>query len=315
MIDILIPTYNGADLLATCLDSLSNQTRQDFCITVIDDGSVDNTLPLLADRYPNVNVIVLPRNRGLTVALNIALRRTSAPYVVFLNNDTEAHPRWLERLIGALERFPAYAFAASKLLVWDRRELIHAVGDTYSPAGLPGNRGVWQTDRGQYDALAEVWGPCAGAAAYRRSALDQLSVAGTVLDEDLFMYCEDVDLNLRARLAGLRTLFVPDAIVYHRVSATAGGELASYYCGRNFIAVWVKNMPASHIVRFWPQFLFQQIVIAASAVRHIHGAAARARLRGQLRGLLDLPCFIDKRRFIPASNASFTSLLGEGKSS
>ena len=110
---------------------------------------------------------------------------------------------------------------------------------------VPGNRGVWQRDSARYNVMEEVFGPCAGAAAYRRGALEALAEGGQVLDEDLVMYCEDVDLNLRARLRGFRTIYVPRAIVYHRLSATGGGTLASYYCGRNFILVWVKNMPGA----------------------------------------------------------------------
>ena len=295
-IDVIIPNFNGASMLPACLEALRRQTRRDFAVTVVDDGSTDNSIQLLAERFPEVSVIGLTPNRGLTVALNRAIWQTRAPYVALLNNDTEAEPQWLEQLIGALERYPDYAFAASKLRLWDRRELLHSAGDGYTGAGRPFNRGVWQVDRGQFDALAEVWGSCAGAAAYRRAALEALAPDGEIFDTDLFMYCEDVDLNLRARLAGMRTLFVPRAVVYHRLSATGGGTLASYYCGRNFIAVWVKNMPAALARRHLGGFLAFQAGIALDALRHSAGAAARARLRGQLAGLRSMPLFASKRR-------------------
>lgn len=296
MIDIIIPNYNGAALLPTCLDALRRQTRQDFIITIVDDGSTDDSLELLAERYPEVQVIPLETNHGLAAAINIAIDRTDAPWVVLLNNDTEAEPDWLAELVGALERYPGYDFAASKMLLFDRRDVIHTTGDGYTPRGEPFNRGVWQPDHGQFDALAEVWGPCAGAAAYRRTVLKDLSIDGQVLDNDLFMYCEDVDLNIRARLAGIRTLFVPTAVVYHRLSATGGGTLASYYCGRNFIAVWAKNMPAPLVPRYLASFMIYQLMVALDAAWHSSGDAARARLRGQIDGLRVLPRFLAKRR-------------------
>ena len=313
MIDVIIPNYNGAELLPACLDALRRQTRRDFVATVVDDGSTDESLRLLAGRYPEVDVIRLTCNQGLVAAINTAIVQTRAPYVVLLNNDTEADSAWLERLVGALERFPEYAFAASKLRLFDRRDILHSAGDGYSVGGQPYNRGVWQVDRGQYDAVVEVWGPCAGAAAYRRAALEALAVDGEVLDGDLFMYCEDVDLNLRARLAGFRTLFVPQAVVYHRLSATGGGTLASYYCGRNFVTVWAKNMPARLIRRHLAAFLRFQAGIALDAVRHGKGAAARARLRGQFDGLRALPLFIAKRkqRRQAVSDSQFEQLLGQ----
>ncbi len=296
MIDIIIPNYNGAGLLPTCLDSLRAQTRRDFCVTVVDDGSADNSLGLLNAAYPEIRTLALTPNRGLAAAVNAGIRATDQPIVVLLNNDTEADPRWLEHLVGTLERYPEYAFAASKLMLFDRRDHIHSAGDFYRPNGVPGNRGVWERDDGQYDAMSEVFGPCAGAAAYRREALAMLAINDQVFDEDLVMYCEDVDLNLRARAHSLRTIFAPNAIVYHRLSATGGGELASYYCGRNFALVWAKNMPTPDVRKHWPQLLAAQIGFAIHSLWRIREPAARARLRGQIAALRNLPKFIRKRR-------------------
>jgi GT2 family glycosyltransferase len=311
VIDIIIPNYNGAQLLPTCLDSLRRQTRRDFCIVVVDDGSTDGSRALLAHDYPEAQVIALPQNRGLAAAVNAAFHATGGEYVVLLNNDTEAHPSWIECLVGALDRFPGYAFAASKLLLFDQRDHIHSAGDFYRADGVPGNRGVWQRDTGQYDALEEVFGPCAGAAAYQRAALEALAEDGQVLDEDLVMYCEDVDLNLRARLRGFRTLYVPRAIVYHQLSATGGGALASYYCGRNFLLVWAKNMPGLLVRRYWPAMLRAQLGFVLHALLHIREPAARARLRGQLAALRALPHFLHKRsrRRLAAAAPQLADLL------
>src|SRR4029079_11687514 len=295
MIDIIIPNYNGAAHLPTCLDALRRQTRRDFCVVVVDDGSTDQSFELLAGSYPEVQVIALPQNRGLAAAVNAAFHATGGEYVVLLNNDTEVHPRWLEQLIGALERFPTYAFAASKLLLFDRRDYIHSAGDYYRSDGVPGNRGVWQRDSARYNVIEEVFGPCAGAAAYRRSALEALAEDGRVLDEDLVMYCEDVDLNIRAQLRGIRTIYVPRAIVYHRRSAPVGGTLASYYCGRIFLLVWAKNMPGTLALRFWPALLRAQIGYALESFWHIRETAARGRLHGQFDSLRALPRFLRKR--------------------
>lgn len=309
MIDIIIPNYNGAHLLPACLNALHTQSRRDFVVTVVDDGSDDESCALLARDYPEVDVLARPQNQGLAAAVNAGIAATSAPYVVLLNNDTEADPYWLDQLVGALDRRPQYAFAASKLLLFDRRDHIHSAGDYYRPNGEPGSRGVWGHDSGQYDVVSEVFGPCAGAAAYRRSALEKLAEGGRVFDEDLVMYCEDVDLNLRARRAGLRTIFVPTAVVYHKLSATGGGALASYYCGRNFALVWAKNMPAHLARRHWPDLLRSQLGFTLQSLRHLREPAARARLRGQLSALRHLPQFIAKRR--PPASAGADDALAE----
>lgn len=315
MIDIIIPNYNGASLLPVCLDALRRQTRQDFQIMVVDDASTDESVALLRRHYPEVQILQLTHNSGLAKAINQAITKTHGEYVVLLNNDTEADQHWLAELVGKLEQQPGYSFAASKLRLYDRRDVLHSAGDGYAIDGVPFNRGVWEVDRGQYDSSVDVFGPCAGAAAYRRAALEHVAIDGRVFDEDLFMYCEDVDLNIRAQLAGYRTVFVPSAIVYHKLSATGGGSLASYYCGRNFILVWSKNMPATAISKYFFVFLKQQLRITIDAMRHIRGAAARARLRGQIAGLRDLPRFIGKRRQIrqrqQLADAQFIAVLGK----
>lgn len=309
MIDVIVPNHNGSALLPVCLDSLRAQTRRDFVVTVVDDASTDDSLALLRSRYPEVRVLALTQNRGFAAAVNAALAATNRPFVALLNNDTEADPRWLEALIGALKRWPQFAFAAAKLRLFDRREVLHSAGDFYRLNGEPGNRGVWEVDRGQYDAYTEVFGPCAGAAAYRRSALELLAEDGKVFDEALVMYCEDVDLNLRARRKGLRTIFVPTAVVYHRLSASGGGALASYYCGRNFPLVWVKNMPPPLARRYWPALLASQVRFALHSLLHVREPAARARLRGQLAGLRALPHFFARRAATPEEAAPVLAAL------
>ncbi|WP_028457126.1 glycosyltransferase family 2 protein [Chloroflexus sp. Y-396-1] len=312
MIDVIIPNYNGSTLLPICLDSLRAQTRRDFTVTVVDDASTDDSVAIITSRYPEVQVLRLAQNRGFAAAVNAGLAATHQPFVALLNNDTEADPHWLAALIGALERWPQFAFAASKLRLFDRRNVLHSAGDFYRPNGEPGNRGVWEEDRGQYDAYSEVFGPCAGAAAYRRSALDLLAEDGRVFDEALVMYCEDVDLNLRARRKGLRTIFVPTAVVYHRLSSSGGGALASYYCGRNFPLVWVKNMPSGLMRRYWPALIASQLRFALHSLRHIREPAARARLRGQLAGLRALPHFWSRRSLTAAETELIAKALDLG---
>ncbi len=301
MIDVIVPNYNGRHHLEICIPALLRQTRlTDVRIMVVDDCSTDDSVSFLRATYPDVAVLLLAHNQGFVAACNAAIAATDGEYVVLLNNDTECDEHWLEALVGTLEQSPTYAFAASKLLLFDRRDIIHSAGDFYRMDGIPGNRGVWQHDGPAYATCEEVFGPCAGAAAYRRCALEILAVRGHVFDTDLGMYCEDVDLNLRARLHGMRTVYVPTAIVYHRLSATGGGALASYYCGRNFVLVWLKNIPAPLFWRAFPSMLWQQLLIFGSALRHIRGEAAQARLRGQFAVFPRLGLFLRKRRDIPA---------------
>jgi GT2 family glycosyltransferase len=112
------------------------------------------------------------------------------------------------------------------------------------------------------------------------------------------MYCEDVDLNWRAQLAGWRCWYTPRAIVYHKLSATGGGPIASYYTGRNTLWVIAKNYPTRLLRKYWPAILSAQWAVTRDALRAWRGEAARARLRGQLAGVLGWIKMLEKRRAI-----------------
>ncbi len=294
---IIIPNWNGAHLLAPCLNALQRQTFGDFEVLVVDNASDDNSVELLGKEYPEVKVVRLDSNRFFSGAVNEGIRRSRGEVVVLLNNDTEVEPQWLDELFRALDENPEAGMAASKMLLFDRRDVLNSAGDYYRRNGVPGNRGVWERDEGQYDSSSTVFGACGGAAAYRRRMLEEVGL----LDEDFVGYCEDVDLNFRAQLAGYKCVFVPRARVYHRLSATGGGPVASYLCGRNFMNVIVKNMPTSLLKKYWPRILAAQLGYIKESVTHFQEPAARARLRGQLSAILALPSMLAKRRAIQAS--------------
>jgi GT2 family glycosyltransferase len=308
LISVIIPNWNGARHLPTCLDSLRRQTYPHVEVIVVDNNSSDDSLALMEREYPEVRVIRLNENRGYAGGVNTGIRAAQGEIIVVLNNDTEADPRWLAELSAGLERHPKAGAATSKMLLFDEREIINSVGDFYTVEGIPGNRGVWQRDEGQFDEEEKVFSPCGGASAFRRSMLEDLASKGQdqadppeVFDEDFFAYCEDVDLGWRAQLAGYQCLYVPTAIIYHRLSATGGGRIASYYTGRNFIYILAKDYPASLFRKHWPGIILAQLRISWEALKAWRGEAARARLRGQLAGLWYLPRMLRKRRAIQRS--------------
>jgi GT2 family glycosyltransferase len=293
-VSVIIPSGNGRAHLPVCLAALRRQTFDDFEVVLVDNSSSDDSVVYVRREFPEVRVVALPYNGVFAGTVNAGIRRGGGEVVVLLNNDTEAEPDWLAELVGALEREPEAGMAASKLLLFDRRDTLHSAGDFYGLDGVPGSRGVWQPDGGQYDRDRWVFGACGGAAAYRVSMLRDVGL----FDEELVAYCEDVDLNLRARLRGHACAFAPRARVYHKLSATGGGPLASYYCGRNFLYVLVKDVPAPILRRHWRRMLGAQLRLALEAARHGREPAARARLRGQAAGVRLLPRALARRRAV-----------------
>lgn len=297
---VVIPTWNGARFLDPCLEALDRQTLGGLAsgayeTIVVDNGSTDATGDVLA-RYAAVRVVRFPRNRGFAAAANAGIAASRTDVIVLLNNDTEAEPGWLAALVGAIEADPRIGMATSKVRLWDRRDVLHTTGDTVDLAGSAANRGVWEVDRGQWDDRRAVFGANAAAAAYRRALFDD--VGG--FEEAFGSYLEDVDLAWRARLAGWGCVFAPDAVVYHHVSATGGGPLASYLVARNRVWLIARDYPARLLARHWRQVLAAQARVAREALAAWRGAAARATLRGVAAGLITWPRMLPARRRIQA---------------
>jgi GT2 family glycosyltransferase len=302
---IVIPNWNGAHHLPTCLDSLRAQTYPRVEVIVVDNGSTDGSLELLARDYPEMRVLALGENRGFTGACNAGMQAAQGESVALLNNDTEADPHWVEEITAAFERHPGAGLVASKMLLFDRRDTLHTAGDFYRVDGIPGNRGVWQKDEGQYDREEYVFNACGGSAAYRKTMLDQIGL----LDEDFFFSCEDLDLAWRAQLAGWKCVYTPRAVVYHKLKASGGGVTASFHDGRNFIYLLAKVYPGDLWRTHWRAVLRAQLHVAAEALRAWRGAAARARLRGQLAGLMGIPKMLRKRHEVQRSRIVDRSYL------
>ena len=228
MISVIIPNWNGEAILPTCLDSLRRQSYREFEIIVVDNASTDTSCQVVWERYPEVRLVELPANLGLTGGVNAGIRQARGEAIALLNNDTEAEPHWLEALTQALQEHPEAGSVASKILLFDRRHIIHSAGDYYRRDGIPGNRGVWQEDHGQYRP-GWVFGGCGGAVVYRRSLLEDVGL----LDEDYFMYSEEVDLCYRLRRAGWEVWWVPGARVLHY-----GGQSSSQASTAMFLQLY-----------------------------------------------------------------------------
>lgn len=308
---VVVPNWNGAHLLGTCLDALRRQTLTGFEVLVVDGGSTDGTTDLVAS-YPEVRLVSLERNRGFAAAVNEGIRRARSDVVVLLNNDTEAEPGWLEALVGALCVEPTIGMATSKVRLFDRRDTLHTTGDTVDLAGFAANRGVWQRDDGQWDGAVDVFGASGAAAAYRRSLFADVGL----FEEAFGSYLEDVDLAWRARLAGWRCVLAPDAVVYHRLSATGGGPMASYLVARNRVWLIARNYPATLLARHWRHVARAQLGELRRALGAWRGAAARATLRGLLVGWCTWPRMLATRRRIQAgrriTDRQLESLLERG---
>jgi GT2 family glycosyltransferase len=282
-VSIIIPNWNGRHLLDACLAALGAQTWLDYEIIVVDNGSRDGSVAWLRSRYPQIRVIANGRNLGFAAAVNQGVKASDSRYVVTLNNDTEPDPAWLAALVSVAEEDPTVGMCASKMLFADRPGIINSTGICIDQAGIAWDRRGGESDDDSEMSPVEVFGPCGGAAMYRRAMLDKIGL----FDEDFFAYLEDVDLAWRARRAGQRCLYVPTARVFHRHSATGGegSPFKNYHVGRNKIGLIARNYPFVRLWRCVPALVLYDMASVAymMLVRHdIHA------LYGRLAGLVRL---------------------------
>ena len=311
-IEIVIPNWNGKHLLQDCLDSLARQTFRDFSVTVVDNGSSDGSVALLARDYPKVKVISFAGNRGFSVAVNAGIEQSSAPWILLLNNDMEIDAHCLAALRTGAETYRDYDFFALKMLNFQQRTVLDGAGDGFLRGGAGYRLGTMEEDGPPYDRDREVFGACAGAALYRR---DFFTRAG-LFDQDFFAYLEDVDLNLRARRLGCRCRYLAAAVVWHIGSATSGSKinpLTIRLSTRNNISVLAKNYPLSLAFRYLPAICLYQL---AWFLFNLKKGMLLPYLRGLGQGLAELPGMLAKRRMNAAgtiSVAAFDSILRQAE--
>jgi GT2 family glycosyltransferase len=291
---VVIPSWNSLGLLPRCLDSIRAQGVE-IELMVVDNGSADGSLAYLQEQ--DVPHVSLPRNVGFAAAVNLGAARVGAEAILALNADTVLEPGCVAGLLAALQADPelggvqprilqleaeaagvesARLYSAGQALTRDGRALEEGAGEPQSAGDLRGH---------------EIFGVCGAACLLRRQLFDRLGG----YDETYFAFYEDVDLNVRARIAGWRFAYVPEAVVWHvgNASWSAGFERPgadnARLVARNRLATQLKFMPAAALPR-----------IAAVEAGALARAASQRRLRATLAGkraaLRRLPRLLAERR-------------------
>lgn len=262
---VIIPNWNGVRFLKVCLESLSKQSYRDFEVIIVDNGSTDESISYIKKEFPRFKVIALEGNFGFARAVNVGIKKAGGDFIALLNNDTETDKNWLKYILKATQNHPKAAFFASKMLDYKRRDIIDSCGDAMTWCGRSYNIGEGNNDSTNYREEKYIFGACAGAAAYRKEFFDRIGH----FDEDFFAYLEDIDLDFRAQLMGMKCLFVPDAIVYHIGSATAGrgSGFAFQQMVRNHLLLILKNYPLKSLIRHSVKILYSELRLLAAAKR------------------------------------------------
>lgn len=273
-LSVVIPSHSQTDLLARCLDSVTQHAPVGTEVIVVDDGSVDAIVSRVAGCFPGVRVLRQDRNVGFCGAANLGIRAARGTVIELLNDDAFVCAGWAEAALAHFERASIGAVAPLVLIDQaypDGCPRIDSAGDTFDPGGFARKRGHGEPLTDDYGQSIEVFGASGSSAFYRRSALERVGL----FPVEFGAYFEDVDLACRLRKAGYRTMYEPGSVVHHRVSASHGKPQASLIRqqSRNEERLYLRNV-RGHRFR-------HAIVLTGKALRRWREGCLMPWLRGR----------------------------------
>lgn len=250
---VIVVSYNSRDELGPCLDSILAQLRPDDELIVVDNDSTDGSAEFVRAAYPQARLIC-DANTGYAGGNNRGAAAASGTYLVLLNPDTVAQPGALDALIAPLVEDDEVGLTTACVVLMDQPALINTCGNTVHYTGLAYCRGAGQPCTA-YSTAADVDAVSGAAFAIRRSLFEALGG----FDEYFFMYVEDTDLSWRARLAGYRCRYVPQAVVAHAYKPGYGPRKA-FYLDRNRHVMLLKHLSGVTYLRLLPGLLLAELV-------------------------------------------------------
>jgi GT2 family glycosyltransferase len=301
-VSVVIVTWNSAEYIGPCLESIGTVARRPAEIVVVDNASMEGTLEIVRATAPEAEILPLGTNTGFCHAANRGIAATRSPLVLVLNPDTRLTPTFLEELLPAFHD-PRVGLAGGKLLRFDG-VTIDSAGQMLGRSRQPIDRGYGTRDVGQLDRDEEVFGVCGAAVVYRRKMIEDVSRAnGQFYDEEFFAFYEDLDVAWRARKKGWRAAYRHRAVALHARGGTAADRRVSsrgqaflyrdavlrYHIAKNRYLTMLRNDRVADYLAHWP-FIFARDLLTFLALVCLSPRAALYiwETRGLFRRALDL---------------------------
>lgn len=296
---VVIPSWNTIEHIGACVASVREEVDTEVELLVIDNGSVDGSIEFL--REAEIAHVSLPENVGFAKAVNLGAHQTRAPLVLVLNADVVLESGCLRTLISALAEDSTVAGVQPKIIApaqEGRATEIYSAGQALTIAASGYEVGAGQPDGPLYSRAREIFGVCGAVCLLRRELFTELGG----YDERYFAFYEDIDLNARARLAGWRFTYVPDAVATHIGHAAWSKQEAA----RPFNVRLTMQNRASIAIKALPARCFPWVLLATvrSLVASPFKGVGRAAAAGTLSFLKRLPELLRERRRLRVSDNS-----------
>ena len=266
-VDVVVATFDAEAYVDDCFGSLrtADTAGLDVRVVAVDNASRDATVRRIRERFPEVEVVVNDRNLGFAGASNVGIRMAlarDADFVYLLNPDTAVTPAFLREALAVAAAHPEAGAVQSLLLLAGEPDLVNTAGNAVQFLGLGYCTRYRQPATSVPDAPAEIAFASGAAVLLRAGALR----AAGLLDEDLFLYQEDLDLGWRQRLAGWSAWLAPRSVVFHKYAFSRNPE-KYYLLERNRALVLMKNLRARNLLVLAPALAAGELGLAAVAAR------------------------------------------------
>jgi GT2 family glycosyltransferase len=252
---VVILNWNGQKILEEFLPSVvKNTTCKNAKIIIADNGSTDDSLEFLSQKYPDIKQIIIDKNYGFAEGYNRALKQVDAKYFVLLNSDVEVTENWLEPLVSHLNANDNVAACMPKILSYRQKthfEYAGASGGFIDKYGYPFCRGRilnnLETDENQYNTPINVFWTTGACMIIRSKIYNELNG----FDETFFAHMEEIDLCWRIQHAGYELVCIPQSQVFHLGGGTlkTDNPKKTYLNFRNNLFMLVKNLPENKFKR------------------------------------------------------------------
>jgi len=293
-ISIVIVNFNGRELLKQCLLTLSKTDYSNYEIVVVDNASTDGSLTEIKKSFgsdPHIKLVENSENVGHAEGCNIGAQMTKGRYLVFLDSDTEFNAEnWLWELVKVMESDETVGLAQAKLVLAEDKRCLDYVCVAVDALG------TWAATYGSKEERLketfEILAASSGCCIVRREVFNQ--VGG--FDADYFIYDDDTDLSLRARLLGYRILFVPSALVIHRGGVLRGITSSTlYHSAKNRVRTVLKNYELRNVWWRFSVLTFFTFMVSVGFLALKKNDEAKATMRGLISPIKDLPEIWKKR--------------------
>ncbi|MCF7823741.1 MAG: glycosyltransferase family 2 protein [Candidatus Marinimicrobia bacterium] len=256
-VTVIIPHWNGWDILKPCLSSLEASDYPNLEIIVVDNASSDDSVALLKREFPKVKCIENSENLGFAGGCNVGLKSVTSEYYLVLNNDTTHEPDWIGPLVAQMESDPKIAAVQPKIMSAQNPKVFDyagGVGGLMDVLGFPFAMGriftTMEEDDGYYDTPKDIFWASGTALLIRGKALDEVGL----FDEDFFAHMEEIDLCWRFHNAGWRVVNAPASKIYHHSGWTLPPDRfqKKYLNHRNNLMMIIKNYPTAYLAAILP---------------------------------------------------------------